>query len=314
MPAPLPPLNALRAFEASARHRSFSRAAEELNVTPAAISHQIKGLEEFLAAKLFRRAKRTLMLTQAGQTLLPGIRKGFTAFGEAMEEFGLYDETGMLTVAVTPSFAAKWLVHRIEHFNRAHPDVDIRMTTSMGLMDYDRDGIEIGVRYGKGDYEDMITEHLLSTEIIPVCSPRLLNGENSLRAPRDLEHFTLLHDDSHRHEEMYPDWAMWLRAAGASNVDSSHGLRFDTAGETQNAAVEGVGVALGRTTLVSDDIAAGRLVRIFDLVLPSDFAYWIVYTESSIKRPKVKIFRDWLKSEGAEYEAAQTTSKVSGSS
>lgn len=300
----LPPLNALRAFEASARHRSFSRAAEELNVTPAAISHQIKGLEEFLAAKLFTRAKRTLMLTSAGQSLLPGVRKGFAAFDEAMEEFGLYDQTGMLTVAVTPSFAAKWLVHRIEHFNRAYPDVDIRMTTSMNLSDYTREGIEIGVRYGKGDYDGLVAEHLLSTEIIPVCSPRLLGGSKPLASPDDLAGFTLLHDDSHRHEEMYPDWAMWLRAAGASQVDPTHGLRFDTAGETQNAAVEGVGVALGRTTLVSDDIEAGRLVRLFDLVLPSDFAYWITYTETSIKRPKVKAFRDWLKSEGAVYEAA----------
>ena len=301
----LPPLNALRAFEASARHRSFSRAAEELNVTPAAISHQIKGLEEFLAAKLFLRAKRTLMLTPAGQTLLPGIRKGFAAFSEAMEAFGQYDESGMLTVAVTPSFAAKWLVHRIEHFNRAHPDVDIRMTTSMGLIDYAREGIEIGVRYERGDYEDLVAEHLLSTEITPVCSPRLLRGERPLKTPQDLQHFTLLHEDSHRHEKMYPDWAMWLRVVGVNSVDPSHGLRFDSAGETQTAAVEGVGVALGRTTLVSDDIAAGRLVRVFDLVLPSDFAYWIVYTESSIKRPKVKAFRDWLKSEGAAYEATQ---------
>ena len=307
MPSRLPPLNALRAFEASARHRSFSRAAEELNVTPAAISHQIKAMEEYLSAKLFTRANRTLMLTQAGQSLLPGIHKGFTAFNEAMEAFGLYDQTGMLTVAVTPSFAAKWLVHRIEHFNRAYPDVDIRMTTSMNLSDYARDGIEIGVRYGKGDYGGLLSEHLLSTEIIPVCSPRLLTGSRRLESPADLASVTLLHDDSHRHEEMYPDWAMWLRAAGAPEVDPTHGLRFDTAGETQNAAVEGVGVALGRTTLVSDDVEAGRLVRLFDLVLPSDFAYWIVYTETSIKRPKVKAFRDWLKAEGEAYQAAQET-------
>ena len=307
MPSRLPPLNALRAFEASARHRSFSRAAEELNVTPAAISHQIKALEEYLSAKLFTRANRTLMLTQAGQSLLPGIHKGFTAFNEAMEAFGLYDQTGMLTVAVTPSFDAKSLVHRIEHFNRAYPDVDIRMTTSMNLSDYARDGIEIGVRYGKGDYGGLLSEHLLSTEIIPVCSPRLLTGSRRLESPADLASVTLLHDDSHRHEEMYPDWAMWLRAAGAPEVDPTHGLRFDTAGETQNAAVEGVGVALGRTTLVSDDVEAGRLVRLFDLVLPSDFAYWIVYTETSIKRPKVKAFRDWLKAEGEAYQAAQET-------
>jgi len=224
-----------------------------------------------------------------------------------MEAFGLYDQTGMLTVAVTPSFAAKWLLHRIEHFNRAYPDVDIRMTTSMNLLDYARDDIEIGVRYGKGDYGGLLSEHLLSTEIIPVCSPRLLTGSRRLESPADLTSVTLLHDNSLRHEEMYPDWAMWLRAAGAPEVDPMHGLRFDTAGETQNAAVEGVGVALGRTTLVSDDVEAGRLVRLFDLVLPSDFAYWIVYTETSIKRPKVKAFRDWLKAEGEAYQAAQET-------
>jgi len=154
----LPPLNALRAFEVSARLRSFSRAAEELNVTPAAISHQIKGLEEYLGTRLFNRANRTLMLTQEGQALLPGIRRGFSAFHDAMEAFGLHDETGLLNVAVTPSFASRWLVPRLESFNTAHPEIDIRMTTSMGLIDYDRDGIEIGVRYGGGEYPDLVAE------------------------------------------------------------------------------------------------------------------------------------------------------------
>jgi LysR family glycine cleavage system transcriptional activator len=303
----LPSLNALRAFEASARNRSFRRAADELAVTPAAISHQIKGLEEYLGAKLFRRAKRTLMLTEAGQTLLPGIRKGFAAFNAAMAEFGHHDETGFLTIALTPSFAAKWLVHRIEHFNIAHPEVDIRMTTSLALVDYVREGIEIGVRYGRGDYEGLESEHLLSHEMQPVCSPRLLEGDRRLETPEDLVDFTLLHDDGQRGEEAVPGWAMWLKAAGVTGVtglDASRGLRFDTAGEAQNAALAGVGVALGRTTLVSDDIDAGRLVYPFDLVLPSGFGYWIVYTEDSIKRPKVKAFRTWLKAEAAAYEKA----------
>ncbi|MDP6389871.1 MAG: transcriptional regulator GcvA [Alphaproteobacteria bacterium] len=300
----LPPLNALRAFEASARNRSFSRAADELAVTPAAISHQIKGLEEYLGAKLFRRAKRTLMLTEAGQTLLPGIRKGFAAFYAAMAEFGHHDESGFLTVAVTPSFAAKWLVHRIEHFNIAYPEVDIRISTGMGLADYAREGIEIGVRFGRGDYEGLVTEHLLSNEMQPVCSPRLLGGGRRLERPEDLANFTLLHDDGQRGQEAVPDWAMWLRAAGVAGVDAARGLRFDTAGAAQNAALEGVGVALGRTTLVTDDIDAGRLIYPFDLVLPSEFGYWIVYTENSIKRPKVKAFRDWLKAEAWAYEEA----------
>lgn len=303
----LPPLNALRAFEASARLRSFSQAADELNVTPAAISHQIKGLEEFLGAKLFHRANRTLMLTQEGQTLLPGIRRGFSAFREAMEAFGLYDETGLLNVAVTPSFAAKWLVPRLETFNRAYPEIDIRMTTSMGLIDYERDGIEIGVRYGSGDYPGLVVEPLLSHDVLPVCSPRLLQGDRKLSRPEDLANFTLLHDDGHLHVEMFPDWPMWLRAAGVTNVDVSHGLRFDNAISAQNAAIEGLGVALGRTTLISDDLAAGRLVCPFDFSLHSDFAYWIVYPEIRIKRPKVAAFRNWLKAEALRYQESQAT-------
>jgi len=302
----LPPLNALRVFEASARHRSFSRAAEELFVTPAAISHQIKGLEEFLGAKLFRRARRTLMLTEAGQTLLPGIRRGFTAFGEAMEAFGHHDEAGLLNVAATPSFAAKWLVPRLEGFNREHPDIDIRLTTSMGLSDYERDGIEIGVRYGRGDYENLETEHLLSHEVIPVCSPRLIEGSNVLKVPADLVNFTLLHDDGHRHIEMFPDWSMWLKAAGVFEVDPAHGLRFDYSAEAQTAAGEGLGGALGRTSLISRNLAAGRLVCPFDLTLHSDFGYWIVYPEKRIDRPKVRVFRDWLVAAAAADEAGSS--------
>lgn len=306
----LPPLNALRAFEVSARLRSFSRAAEELNVTPAAISHQIKGLEEYLGARLFNRANRTLMLTQEGQTLLPGIRRGFSAFHDAMDSFGLYDETGLLNVAVTPSFASRWLVPRLESFNKAYPDIDIRMTTSMGLIDYDRDGIEIGVRYGNGDYADLVVEPLLSHDILPVCSPRLLSGDKKLEKPEDIAQFTLLHDDGHRHVEMFPDWPMWLKAAGVTNVDPTHGLRFDNASAAQGAAVEGLGIALGRTTLISDDLAAGKLVCPLELTIHSEFAYWIVYQENRIRRPKVAAFRDWLVQEAQAYQQAQDAVKA----
>ena len=305
MPVRMPPLNALRAFEAAARHRSFTRAAGELNVTPAAISHQIKGLEVFVGAKLFRRAKRTLMLTDPGQTLLPGVRKGFAALQEAMEEFGLYDETGLLTVAVTPSFAGNWLMHRLEHFSQAHPEIDIRVSTKMELSDYHREGVEIGVRYGRGNWPGLIAEHLLSHAVSPVCSPRLLSDGRPLRSPADLAHVTLLHDDSHRDDPAFLDWGTWLRAAGVTDVNATHGLRFDTAGAAQNAAVEGLGVALGRTTLIADDVAAGRLVRPFDLLLQSDFAYWIVYPEGNIKRPKVAAFRDWLVAEAGAQAAAE---------
>lgn len=299
MTARLPSLNALRAFEASARQRSFSRAAEELHVTPAAISHQIKGLEEFLGAGLFRRAKGTLMLTEAGQRLLPGVRKGFDAFREAMENFGVYDKTGPLNVTMTPSIAAKWLIPRLEHFNRQHPEIDIRITTTLEMIDYVREGVEIGIRYGRGNYPGLVTELLLTSEVSPVCSPQLLAGSKPLKRPEDLAHFTLLHDESPLHDETHPYWAMWLRAAGVGDVDATHGLRFDNASSSLSAAIEGVGVALGRSALVDKDIAAGRLVRPFELRLPSEFGYYVVYPEQNLKRAKVAVFRDWLFAEVA---------------
>lgn len=304
MPTRLPPLNALRAFESAARHRSFSRAADELNVTPAAVSHQIKGLEDYLGVALFRRDKRTLMLSSAGQSLLPGVSKGFAAIRDAMAAFYVYDQTGMLTISVPPSFAANWLMHRLEHFNRAHPEIDVRISSSMELVDFERDSIDIAVRYGDGSYPGLVAEHLLSDSVVPVCSPRLLQGDKPLRVPADLRHFTLLHDDRHRNDATFPNWGMWLRAAGVTNVDASHGLRFDAASAVQSAAVEGIGVALGRTSLMADDIAAGRLVRLFDVELRSSFAYHLVYPELHLKRSKVKMFRDWMLTEIAETDAA----------
>jgi len=298
----LPPLNALRAFEASARHRSFTRAAEELSVTPAAISHQIKGLEDILGARLFRRSKGTLMLTEEGQRLLPGVRKGFAAFNEAMENFALYHQTGPLNVALTPSFAAKWLIPRLEHFNARYPEIDIRITTTMELIDYEREGVDIGVRFGQGGYSDLVVELLLASEVTPVCSPQLLKGSKPLEKPEDIAHFTLLHDDSPLLDDTHPNWAMWLRAAEVTNVDPSHGMRFDSGSACINAAIEGVGIALARTALIDSDLAAGRLVKLFELSLPSDFGYYVAYPRRSEKLPKVMAFRDWL----FEEVAAQT--------
>ncbi|MGE4221020.1 MAG: transcriptional regulator GcvA [Alphaproteobacteria bacterium] len=311
MPTRLPPLNALRAFESAARHRSFSRAANELNVTPAAVSHQIKALEDFLGVALFRRDKRMLMLSRAGQSLLPGVSKGFSAIRDAMAAFYVYDQTGMLTVSVPPSFAANWLMHRLEHFNRKHPEIDVRISSSMDLVDFERDNIDIAVRYGDGHYPGLVAEHLLSDSVVPVCSPRLLQSERPLRVPADLRNFTLLHDDRHRNDATFPNWPMWLRAAGVTDVEASHGLRFDTASAVQAAAAEGIGVALGRTSLMADDIAAGRLVRLFDVELRSAFAYHLVYPELHLKRSKVKLFRDWILT---ETDTGANTERQSGGS
>ncbi|MBL4721832.1 MAG: transcriptional regulator GcvA [Alphaproteobacteria bacterium] len=292
----LPPLNSLRAFEASARRQSFSRAAEELHVTPAAVSQQIKGLEKFLGATLFRRTRQTLILTETGQTLLPGIRRGFQAFNDAMEDFSRQDDTGYLTVASTASFAAKWLVPHIQSFNRAHPKIDVRITTSDKLLNYERDGVEIGVRLGKGDYPDLVAELLLPQELAPVCSPALLNRGKQLRKPSDLRYFTLLHSEAQLGNEE-SNWALWLKAAGVDDIDAARGLRFDFSESAQNAAIEGAGVALGRTALIADDVASGKLVRPFEINLPSDLNYFLVYPEKNLKRPKVKAFRDWVHSE-----------------
>ena len=228
----LPPLNSLRAFEASARHRSFTRAADELNVTPAAISHQIKGLEEVLGARLFRRAKGTLMLTDEGQRLLPGVRKGFAAFAEAMENFALYHQTGPLNVALTPSFAAKWLIPRIEHFNARHPEIDIRITTTMEMIAYEREGVDIGVRFGRGGYGDLVVELLLASEVTPVCSPQLLKGTRPLEKPSDLSRFTLLHDESPLLDETHPNWANEVVADIQAERKDIHGIHTVAAGET----------------------------------------------------------------------------------
>ena len=291
----LPPLNSLRAFETSARHRSFTRAAEELNVTPAAISHQIKGLEEVLGAPLFRRAKGTLMLTDEGQRLLPGVRKGFAAFAEAMENFALYHQTGPLNVALTPSFAAKWLIPRMEQLERPppgdrHPHHD----------HHGPDRLRAGWRGYRGSLRPRRLWRPRGRSVARLGGhaglqpAAAVQRQAAWRSQSDLARFTLLHDESPLFEATHPNWAMWLKAAEVTDVDARHGLRFDNASACINAAIEGAGVALARTALIGSDVAAGRLVRLFELSLPSAFGYYVVYPKRSEKLPKVMAFRDWL--------------------
>jgi LysR family glycine cleavage system transcriptional activator len=261
----LPPLNALRAFEAAARHLSLTRAAEELHVTPAAVSHQVKGLEAYLGVKLFRRANRALLLTDAGQACLPGLHEGFDRLAEAVEAVRSRDESGPLTVSVPPSFGAKWLVTRLDRFRQAYPGYDVRLDASMRLVDLMREGVDVAVRYGAGHYEGMRVDRLMDEVAIPVCSPRLLEGDIPLRVPADLCRHTLLHHTAPYQDDSYPDWRMWLQAA-----------------------------ALVGDVLVADDIAAGRLARPFQLSFPVNFAYYIVCPLVSAERPRVVAFREWL--------------------
>ena len=289
----LPPLNALRAFEAAARHLSLTRAAEELHVTPAAVSHQVKSLEDYLGVKLFRRTNRSLLLTDAGQASLPGLREGFDRLAEAMEAVRATDECGPLTVTVPPSFGAKWLVARLERFTAKHPGFDVRLDASMRVVDLVREGVDLAVRYGAGDYPGMRVDCLLDEVAIPVCSPALVTGDRPLREPADLCGHTLLHYTA-PYDESFPDWAMWLRAAGVTTCDLGRGPTFSMASMAVQAAIDGQGVALVGDVLVADDIAAGRLVRPFELSFPVKFAYYVVSPLASADRPRVAAFREWL--------------------
>lgn len=292
----LPPLNALRAFEAAARHLSFTKAAEELHVTQAAISHQVKGLEDRLGVALFRRANRSLRLTEAGQSYLPAIRDAFDTIDAATTRLAARDRSGLLNVTCMPSFAASWLVHRLGRFRAVHPDIDVRLAPDERLTDFAREDVDIGVRYGKGHWAGLVAERFLTEDVFPVCSPALLKGAHPLRRPEDLRHHTLLHDD------IETDWRRWLVAAGVDGVDPTRGTHFTSSSLMLQAAVAGQGVALGRSALASNDLAEGRLVRPFEVSLPVEAAYYVVYPESYAGRKKVVAFRDWLMAEAERDE------------
>jgi LysR family transcriptional regulator, glycine cleavage system transcriptional activator len=295
----LPPLNALRAFEAAARHLSFTKAADELHVTQAAISHQVRALEEYLGIQLFRRQNRAVLLTDAAQLSLPRLREAFDQLAEAVESMGASNPENLLTVSVTPSFAAKWLVPRLDGFRKARPDLEVRLDASTQLVDFGRDNVDVAIRYGAGRYAGLMSELLMDVEVSPVCSPQLLKGEHPLATPSDLRWHRLLHTDwsSQRGEE--PDWRMWLLAAGVRDIDWAKGPQFNDWMLAMQAALEGQGVVLGRSALVANDLAAGRLVRPFNVSVPGKFAYYLVYPESAVKRAKVAAFRDWLTAEAA---------------
>lgn len=288
----LPPLTALRAFEAAARHLSFTKAAAELQVTPAAISNQVKALEEHCGLQLFRRLTRAVVLTEAGQSAFPLLRQGFDKLSEAAVRLKSLNAGGVVTVSVLPFFAAKWLVPRLDHFYQAHPDIDVRIDANMRAVDLARDGVDVCVRLGQGHYPDLNVVKLMDEQAFPVCSPRLLEGEAPLREPGDLRHHTLLHVESD--EFFFPDWGTWLKAAGVDDIDARRGPRFNQLGLQVQAAVEGHGVALASSVLVTDDVFAGRLVRPFELAIEADLAYYLICQEEAAEQPRIVAFRDWV--------------------
>jgi len=291
----LPPLNALRAFEAAARHLSFTKAADELNVTQAAISHQVKALEERLGVSLFRRLNRALLLTDAGQGFLPPLREAFDRMAEATERLRGNDLRRVLTVTTLPSIAAKWLVPRLGRFRENHPDIDVRIDASLHLTDFARENVDVALRYGRGQWDGMHSVRLMTEDFFPVCSPALLLGEHGLHEPRDILHHTLLHDDSRT------DWTMWFLAAGIEGGEPTRGPSFTDSSLVLQAAVDGQGVALGRSALAAADLEAGRLVRPFDISLAAEFAYYLVCPQSTVEYPKIVSFRDWLLAEAKDF-------------
>ena len=288
----LPPLNALRAFEAAARHLSFTKAAEELFVTQAAISHQVKALEAALDLQLFRRLNRRLMLTDAGQLYLPALTGAFDAMDTATTRLRADENAGRLIVSVANSLAAKWLLPRLPRFRGRHPEYEVEISALDRLVDFDRDNVDMGIRYGLGRYPGLRVDPLMTDTNFPVCSPALLAGAIPLREPGDLRHHSLLHDDVVPGEA--PDWAKWLAAAGVTGVRADRGQRYSHSSLVLQAAIDSQGVALGRSTLVALDLEAGRLVQPFGPTLPSRYACFVVSPPATADRPKIKAFREWL--------------------
>jgi LysR family glycine cleavage system transcriptional activator len=296
----LPPLNALPDFETAARHLSFTKAAEELHVTHGAVSRQVKSLEDYLGVPLFRRLNRALRLTDEGQAYARTVRELLDSLAEATDRLRTRKETSGLTVSTTYSFTVGWLVPRLARFRALHPETDVRLQANDQMIDFARDNVDLAIRYGRGQYPGYRVERLMGDDYVPVSSPALLRGKYPLKKPSDLRHHVLLHE-----EGLEVDWRMWLMAAGAEGVDASRGPIFSHWAMAVQAAIRGEGVAIGRMALIEEELAAGKLVRLFDLRLKARMAYYIVYPPRAIERPKVRAFRDWLLAESSGTDSAR---------
>jgi LysR family glycine cleavage system transcriptional activator len=288
----LPSLNGLRAFETAARHLSFTLAASELNVTQTAISHQIRRLEEELGIRLFVRRNRALALTAEAKDYLPGVRAAFNDLRLATDRLLRRDDDHVLTVSTLASLAAKWLLPRLSSLQESHPGIDVHITTSTNLVDFRAGDVDAAIRYGRGHWRGLRADWLMADELFPVCSPALLKRDKPLRCPEDLVHHTLLHTSGGYDD----DWRLWLTAAGLpADISKQPGLSFDLIFLTVQAAIDGSGIAMGRTSYVQDDIAKGRLVVPFEIALPADAGFYLVSPETKADPPKLAAFRQWLK-------------------
>ena len=307
----LPPLNALRAFEAAARQLSFTRAGRELHVTQAAISHQVKALEEWLGLVLFRRRGRAIVLTENGQKYHAAVREGLDILADATDRLTHRQDSGVLTVSTVASVAAAGLVPRLGRFRTLYPDIDVRVAASDEVVDFARDDVDLAIRYGNGHWPGLEVVPLMTEDVFPVCSPALLRGSHPLQRPEDLRHHTLLHDD------MRETWRLWLLAAGVEGVDPERGPGYNLSALVIEAAADGQGVALARSALLRDYLNTGKLIRPFEFALPAEFAYYLVHPARAIDHPKVRAFRDWALREvsgeaGGVAETKQNTKPGTG--
>lgn len=289
----LPPLNALKAFEAAARHMSFARAADELNVTQSAVSQHVRQLEEHLGLKLFLRQNNSLTLTEAGRALLPPMREAFKSLLEAAISVKSRDFENILKISAPPTFSIKWLRSRLGDFRTKYPDVEIKLIASKKWIDFSREDFDAAIRYGQGEYPGLITEKIMSEDIFPVCSPTLFHSSVSLRSLADLRFHTLLHAEHSSEDITAPNWVHWVSTMSIEGIDASKGPSYTPASLAIDAAIAGEGIALAKGKWVDDDIAAGRLVKPFEEVLPSPFSYYLVYPGGAASR-KLAIFRRWL--------------------
>ena len=301
----LPSLNALKAFEASARQESFTQAANELCVTQGAVSQQVKALESELGVRLFRRERQRLIITEAGRTYLEVVRDAFDRLAAGTERLLQREQSGTLTITTSPNFAAKWLVHRLGRFSETHPGIDLRVSASVQHIDFAREDIDLAIRHGDGQWPGMHVIRLCTEELFPVCSPKLLKGRGALRLLRDVKHHTLLHTNDTN------NWEIWLARVdarvGVGGVDAKRGIIFNQASMAIDAAVDGQGIALARTALASWDLISGRLVRPFRQAFDAPYAFWIVCPKSTAALPKISAFRDWLLKEAANDARLITT-------
>lgn len=298
MSRPLPSLKALRSFEAAARHLSFSRAADELHVTPGAVGQQVKSLESQLGVQLFKRSQHGLRLTEAGHALLPGLTDGFERLATAVGEARASDERRSLVVSIAPTLASKWLVPRLYRFSEAHDDIDVRIDATDRPVDLHNEDVDVAIRLSPSSHPELHSDLLFDEEVFPVCSPDLADDEHPLNTPADLRWHTLLHVDWKYPTDSWVDWAKWLKAAGVEEVvDASVGPRFSLFTMAIQSAIERHGVALPGSVFVGEDLASGYLIKPFDLSVKTDCSYYLLCPPATAHNPRVELFRDWLMDE-----------------